>query len=185
MKLPNARRWSMALAAAAVLTTTGCGSAAPIQTPQAEVTGGNAGVDTPVGDNIKVLDVELPYPLDGVYQAGDDAPLYLAISNIGTTDDVLIDVKGPDFAGVQGPTADGHLALPVQANNNVYVGAEGAPTLTLMNLATSLHSSQRLAVTLTFRDAGSVTVQAVVAAEGQDPRKSFDFPSPAKDPSGG
>jgi copper(I)-binding protein len=37
-------------------------------------------------------------------------------------------------------------------------------------------------VTLHFEDAGSVAVEAVVAAEGQTPAPTYDFPDPADDP---
>jgi copper(I)-binding protein len=64
----------------------------------------------------------------------------------------------------------------------VYVGAEGAPSVVLEDLRRPLRSSQSIPVTFVFADAGTVTVDAVVAAEGQVPRP-FDFPDPAGDPS--
>lgn len=68
------------------------------------------------------------------------------------------------------------------ANDNVYVGAEGAPAVVLEDLSTSLRSSQSIPVTFVFEDAGEVTVDAVVAAEGPTPAAPFDFPDPAEDP---
>jgi periplasmic copper chaperone A len=134
-----------------------------------------------------VLAVQLEYPLDGVYEVGEDASLYLGISNTGPEPDVLVDVTGPDFADARTTGAgDGDsLAIEVPADDNVYVGAEGEPALTLVDLGRTLRSSQSIPVTFTFQRAGTVTVDAMVAAEGQDPVPTFDFPDPAEDPTEG
>jgi copper(I)-binding protein len=71
----------------------------------------------------------------------------------------------------------------VPAEDDVYVGAEGAPSITLVGLQESLRSSQSIPVTLEFARAGNVTVDAVVAAAGQTPEPPYDFPDPAEDPS--
>ena len=52
-----------------------------------------------------------------------------------------------------------------------------------MNLGRTLRSSESIPVTFRFDD-GEVTVEAVVAAEGQTPSRSNDFPDPDEDPSG-
>ena len=41
---------------------------------------------------------------------------------------------------------------------------------------------ESIPVTFTFGEAGEVTVDAVVAAEGQDPGADVDFPDPDEDP---
>jgi len=178
---PPARQ---ALAAAALVGTVvlaGCGEGDP--KPGPEVAGGNAGVDERVTQDLKVLDVELEYPLDHVYEPGEDASLYLAIANTGLRPDTLVEVTGPDFASaVDGTPADG-LSVHVPANDTVYVGAEGEPELTLVDLRRRLRSSESIEVTLRFASAGEVTVQAVVAAEGQRPSADVDFPDPDEDPS--
>jgi len=167
---PSPRRIAV-LACAAALALTGCGEPWPSQTPEAEVTGGAIGPDEAVSADVKVLAVQLEYPLDGVYEVGEDARLFVAISNTGSEPDVLVDVDGPDFAGVRSTRAgDGDaLALEVPANDNVYVGAEGELGLTLVGLGRSLRSSQSIPVTFTFERAGAVTVDTMVAAQGQDP----------------
>ena len=38
-------------------------------------------------------------------------------------------------------------------------------------------------MTFTFARAGEATVEAMVAAEGQDPVPTYDFPDPAEGPS--
>jgi copper(I)-binding protein len=89
-------------------------------------------------------------------------------------------VSGPDFASA---AASGGFPVAVPANDNVYLGAAGEPSIVLQDLQRSLGSSESIPVTFRFQDAGSVTVQAVVAAEGQTPSPTYDFPDPAKDPS--
>ncbi len=56
--------------------------------------------------------------------------------------------------------------------------------MTLLDLGRELRSSQSIPVTLVFEDAGEVTLDVPVAAEGQNPEPTFDFPDPAEDPTG-
>ncbi len=171
-----------ATAVATAVLLAGCGGEDP--KPGPEVAGGNAGVDEQVGSGVKVLDVELEFPLDGSYEDGEDARLYLAISNTGQSSDDLVAVTGPDFAEARVTGGMEEFPLTVDANDTMYVGAEGEPAITLLNVDGPLRSSQSIPVTLRFEDAGTVTVDAVVAAEGQTPRPTYDFPDPAEDPSG-
>jgi copper(I)-binding protein len=53
--------------------------------------------------------------------------------------------------------------------------------VTLVDLGRTLRSSQSVPVTLVFRAAGEVTVDTMVAAEGQAPTPPFDVPDPAED----
>jgi len=177
------RRWLLAASCAALLGVSACGEDAPLDTPGEEVPGGAVGPDTPVDEEVKLLQVQLEYPLDGVYEVGEDARLFLGIANTGTTPATLTDVSGPDFTAAGTPDGDGDLALTVAPNDNVYVGADGMPALVLEDLQTELRSSESIPVTFTFEDGGEVTVEAMVAAEGQDPVPTYDFPDPAEDPS--
>ncbi|WP_175483987.1 hypothetical protein [Modestobacter sp. DSM 44400] len=131
---------------------------------------------------MKLRQVQLEYPLDGVDQVGEEARLVLGLANTGTTADTLTEVSGPDFADATVP-GGGDLALTVEANDNLYVGAEGMPVIVLEDLQTELRSSESIPVTFTFAEAGEVTIDAMVAAEGQDPVPTYDFPDPAEDPS--
>ena len=174
-------RTALAAPAALVLTLAACTTGEPLSTPGPEVAGGAVGPDEAVTGDLSVLQVQLEYPLDGVHDEGEDARLFLGIANSGTTDDALVDVTGPDFAdAVDGD--GGEFGIPVAADDNVYVGAEGAPAITLTDLERSLRSSQSIPVTFVFEQAGEVTIEAVVAAEGQDPTPTSDFPDPAEDP---
>lgn len=167
----------------AALVVSGCGAEDPSQTPQAEVPGGAIGPDAPVSADIKLLAVQIEYPLDGVYEKGEDASLYLGISNTGSEPDVLVDVTGPFTAARSSGAEDGDaLAIEVPANDNVYIGAEAEPALTLVSLDRALRSSESIPVTFTFERAGAVTIDAVVAAEGQTPSAPSDFPNPDEDP---
>ncbi|RBY90202.1 hypothetical protein DQ244_12085 [Blastococcus sp. TBT05-19] len=178
MSTTRTSSWRLpAVAVATVLGITGCAD----ETPDTDARGA-VGPDEAVTEELKVLQVQLAYPLDGVYDIGEDAPLYLGIANTGGQEDDLLDVRGPDFVDAA-LTVDGEPApIRVPENDNVYVGAEGAPSIVLEDLQTSLRSSQSIPVTLVFEEAGEVTVDAMVAAAGQEPTEPFDFEDPAEDP---
>jgi copper(I)-binding protein len=174
-------RRALAPGLAALVMMAGCGAGDP--KPGPEVAGGNAGVDESVSADLKILDVELEFPAgDGTYAAGDDADLYVALSNTGATPDTLLDVTGPDFGDALVDPAGRAGSIGVPGNDTVYVGAEGEPSVTLVDLSRPLRSSQSVPVTFVFERAGSVTVDAVVAPEGQTPGSDVDFPDPAEDP---
>ena len=174
-----ARRWLVTAAIGAALAVTACGD----ERPDVDDSGA-VGPDVAVSDTLELLQVQLEYPLDGVYAVGEDARLFLGIANVGTVEDDLLDVRGPDFSDAS-LTVDGEAAvIPVPPQDNVYVGAEGAPSIVLEDLQSTLRSSQSIPVTFVFEEAGEVTVDAMVAAEGQDPLPPFDFPDPAEDPTG-
>ncbi|MGY1624612.1 copper chaperone PCu(A)C [Geodermatophilus sp. SYSU D00965] len=162
---------------AVVLALAGC---AGDELPDVDDSGA-VGPDVVVDETIKLLQVQLEFPLDGVHEEGEDARLFLAIANDGSEADTLLDVRGPDFTDAElvAGGAPGTIAVP--PDDNVYVGAEGAPSVVLEDLRTPLRSSQSIPVTFVFEDAGEVTVEAVVAAEGEDPAAPFDFPDPAED----
>ena len=111
----------------------------------------------------------------------------MAVSNTGGDPVTLTDISGPDFDGVEVVTAEGQgLPLTVDAQDNLYVGAEGPPEVTLLDLGQELRSSQSIPVTFTFAEAGEVTVDVPVSAEGQNPTNPFDFENddPDQDPTG-
>ncbi|MGY1667682.1 hypothetical protein [Geodermatophilus sp. SYSU D00696] len=184
-----ARARASVLAACALLAVTACGDRldedAPLEEPGQEVDGGAVGPDVRVGDDLALAQVQLEYPLDGVYEEGEDARLFLAITNSGGEPASLVDVSGPDFGGVRVETEDGTgLPLQVDANDDLYIGVEGPPDMTLLDLDRSLRSSQSIPVTFTFAEAGEVTVDVMVSAEGQNPQPPYDFPNddPDQDP---
>ena len=186
--LPSARTRVVATAAGALLALAGCGGAEPdpvLSDDPAEVEGGAAGPDVRLGEDVGLQQVQLEWPLDGVYEPGEDARLFMAVTNTGTEPVTLTDISGPDFGGVRVETAEGQgLPLTVDANDNLYIGAEGPPEVVLLDLSRELRSSQSIPVTFTFGEAGEVTVDVPVSAEGQTPAPPFDFPDddPDQDP---
>lgn len=186
--LLSARSRVVATAAGVLLALTGCGGAeeeAPLSDAPAEVPGGAVGPDVRLNDDVGLQQVQLEYPLDGVYEAGEDARLFMAVTNTGGEPVTLTDISGPDFGGVRVETAEGQgLPLTVDAEDNLYVGAEGPPDVTLLDLGRELRSSQSIPVTFTFAEAGEVTIDVPVSAEGQTPTPPFDFPDndPDQDP---
>jgi copper(I)-binding protein len=181
---PRSRLAPILLAAALPLTA--CSQDAPLAEPGAEVRGGAVGPDTAVTADISLLQVQIEYPLDGRYEQGEDARLFFAIANTGDRPDTLVAVTGPDFAAArtEGAADGGSFAIAVPEDDNVYVGAEGEPAVVLEELRRSLRSSQSIPVTFVFAEAGEVTLDAMVAAAGQDPTPTVDFPDPAEDPTG-
>ena len=172
---------------AAALPLTACSQDAPLAEAGAEVRGGAVGPDTAVTEDLSLLQVQLEYPLDGVHEEGGDARLFFAVANTGERPDTLVDVTGPDFTDARTTGADDgdSFAIPVPGNDNVYVGAEDEPAVVLEDLQRSLRSSQSIPVTFVFEEAGEVTIDAMVAAEGQDPTPPVDFPDPDEDPTDG
>jgi periplasmic copper chaperone A len=171
------RGWLPAAAITAAIVTAGCGD----ETPDVDDSGA-VGPDEAASEAIKLLQVQLEYPLDGVYDEGEDARLSLGIANGGTVEDDLLDVRGPDFTDAD-LIVDGRAAvIPVPAGDTVHVDPEDSPSIVLQDLQTSLRSSQSIPVTFVFEEAGEVTVDAMVAAEGQTPTRFFDLPDTLDDP---
>ena len=171
---------ALAVVLAAGLSLTACGGAEdednPLAVPGEEVEGGNPGVDESVTEDIKVTALVLDYPDDGVWEEGEDVPLYAAITNTGTTSDRLIDVVGEGFEDAELAALDGtDGTIEIPENDNVYLEPEGPPTVTLVDLQTSLRSSQAIPVTLVFEEAGEVAFEATVASS---PPGQGDFDAP-------
>ncbi|MGY1780623.1 hypothetical protein [Geodermatophilus sp. SYSU D01036] len=144
--------------------------------------GGAIGPDLRIGEDLTLAQVQLEYPLDGVYEEGEDARLFFAITNTGIEPASLVEISGPDVGGVRVESGDGTgLPLRVDPNDNLYAGAEGAPDVTLLDLGRSLRSSQSIPVTFTFAEAGEVTIEVPVSAEEQDPTPPYDFPGEESD----
>jgi copper(I)-binding protein len=143
-----------------------------------------------VGD-LSVREARLAYPTNGVYAAGSNPRLIVAISNSGLQDDTLVDITGEGFASAQlvggaatstatgaptpGATGAG-LDVPIPAQSNVFVGGDG-PTVALTDLAEELTTGQALDVTMSFERAGEVAVTVLVGTSTRVvPRgEAFDF----------
>ncbi len=139
-----------------------------------------------VGD-LDLRQMKLAYPSGGSYQPGDDAELQMTIVNHGSEDDALVDITGDAFSDVRitgGGTAQGsggsdsgspQVAIP--AGSTVFLGQQGAPTVTLGNLRESLTPGQSIDLTLQFQKAGEVDVHVQVATSKRNqPRgDAFNF----------
>jgi copper(I)-binding protein len=159
-----------------------------------------------VGD-LTVRTAELEPPRGGSYEAGDDAELRLAIVNGGQETDTLVAVDGEGFgdaemensgtattAGTAAPTtaapsataaggtttrtpaAAGSGEIEIPGDSTVFVDGDGA-TITLTDLDEPLTVGQYLELTLTFENAGELTLRVTVANpdETEDRGEAFDF----------
>jgi copper(I)-binding protein len=122
------------------------------------------GAQAQAGD-ITLRGAQLAYPRGGTYDKGDDAELLLAIVNGGSTPDTLTGVEGKGFGGAD--ISGDEIALPV--DETVFVGEDGT-SVTLTDLDESLTTGQVLEVTLSFEEAGDITVPVTVG----NPRSSLE-----------
>ena len=134
-----------------------------------------------VGD-ITVRAVELVSPRGASYEAGDDAELTLAIVNSGQEADTLVGVDGEGFGDVEirtaatGGSAAGSDEIEIPTDTTVFVDGNDA-SITLTDLDESLTVGQYLELTLSFENAGDVTVPVTVANPEyeQERGEAFDF----------
>jgi copper(I)-binding protein len=129
------------------------------------------GAQAQVGD-ITLRQVRLEDPRGDGYEAGDDAELLMAIVNTGEDPDVLVRVDGEGFADAE--ISGGKIEIPRDAS--VFVGERDA-RVTLHDLDEPMLTGQFLEITLTFENAGDVTVPVTVATPENDERRgeAFDF----------
>lgn len=159
-----------------------------------------------VGD-ITVRAVELESPRGGAgYEAGDDAELTLAIVNGGQEADTLVGVDGEGFGdaeiessgspatgsnsgsnsgsstGTGGTTTGGSGSgaasdeIEIPADTTVFVDGDEA-SITLTDLDEDLNVGQYIEVTLSFENAGDLTVLVTVAnpEDAEERGEAFDF----------
>ncbi|MGH3520003.1 MAG: copper chaperone PCu(A)C [Haloechinothrix sp.] len=164
----------LARAAAAVgvaIAVAGCGAGQVTQTGthQPAVNGSHATVGT-----LSLNDVALAFPEgeDRYYAAGSDAPLTLNIANRGDQADELTEVTSPAAASVtvEGDTeivarrAVSVLAEEAGAGSSAESEQIGVARIVLEGLKQDLRPGQTIMITLTFRDAGQVTLRVPIAA---------------------
>jgi copper(I)-binding protein len=142
-----------------------------------------------VGDSVRVgaitvRAVELEYPRGDQYDAGDDAPLSMAIVNSSNESDTLTDVSGEGFGSAEitgavpegSTSSDAPTEIEIPADSSVFVGEDGVE-VTLTDLDEDMTTGQRLELVLTFEHAGEVTVLATVANPDEEKSRgdNFDF----------
>jgi copper(I)-binding protein len=134
-----------------------------------------------VGD-ITVRAVELVSPRAGSYEAGDDAEMTLAVVNSGPEADTLVGVDGEGFGDVEirtaatGGSAAGSDEIEIPTDTTVFIDGDDA-SITLTDLDDPLTVGQYLELTLSFENAGDVTVPVTVAnpEDEQERGEAFDF----------
>jgi copper(I)-binding protein len=137
-------------------------------------------------DGITLRAVTLEHPGGGMYDAGDDAAVRMAIVNTGSESDTLVSIEGEGFADAEitgarpEPSDGGSRGRPseieIPAGQTVYVGEDDIE-VTLNDLGEELGTGQQLELVLTFENAGEVTVMAPVGnPEDEEARgEVFDF----------
>jgi copper(I)-binding protein len=167
-----------------------CGAGQVTQTATQERD--KVGAMAQVGE-ITLREVELAYPRGGLYEAGDDAELTMAIVNTGEEPDTLVSVEGEGFssAEIAGTSAEVDTAgtpagstsvttasdeIEIAPDTTVFVGT-GDLTVTLTDLDEDLTVAQALTLRLTFERAGEVEVVATVStpSRAQERATGFDF----------
>jgi copper(I)-binding protein len=148
-------------------------------TQERDKTGGQAQVG-----GITLRSAQLESPRGGSYDEGDDADLRLAIVNGDSEADSLTGIDGEGFAeaeirsGTSGASTGGgsNDEIEIPADSTVFLGEDDA-TVTLTDLEEPLTTGQYLELTLTFENAGEVTVDVTVAnpEEAQEREEAFDF----------
>ncbi len=148
---------------------------------------------------ITIRAAELENPSGGSYERGDDAELRMAIVNSAQEPDTLVEVDGEGFgdveieagdtgtsaspttgagsgSGTTTGTSGGGSEIEIPADTTVFLDGDDA-TITLIGLDESLTVGQYLDVTLTFENAGEITVPVSVANPDDtvDRGEAFDF----------
>jgi copper(I)-binding protein len=158
-----------------------------------------------VGD-ITIRAAGLEHPRSGAYEAGDDAELRMVIVNSSQEADTLVGIDGEGFGGVEiqvagtgtstsaspttgagsgaatgtgtpaSPGSGGADEIEIPADTTVFVGVDAA-TITLTDLDQPLTVGQYQELTLTFENAGEVTLPIGVANpdEALERGEAFDF----------
>jgi copper(I)-binding protein len=149
-----------------------------------------------VGD-LELRGVQLAYPSDGSYSAGEAAKLQMAVVNNGSEEDVLTGISGTGFqrvritgspTGTVAPTSPSATSaaptessggpravnIPVPPDSTLFLSQNG-PTVTLVGLSQDLTPAQAIEVTFTFQRAGEVTVQVPVAAPSKEVARGSAF----------
>lgn len=141
----------------------------------------HTGAQAQVGD-ISIRQAQLLSPRGGSYEQGDDADLKLAMVNGGEEADTLVSVDGEGFGSAEiessgSGTGSGSQEIEIPARSSVFVGDDEEFTVTLTDLDEDLTTGQYLEVTLTFEDAGEVTLPITVAnpEESETRGETYDF----------
>jgi copper(I)-binding protein len=142
-----------------------------------------------VGD-ITVRAATFESPAGGSYEAGDDAELHMVVVNGGQEVDTLLSVDGEGFgdvtiesAGSASPVGSSAAAgggdsaeIEIPSDTTVFVDGDDV-TITLSDLDEAITVGQYLEITLTFENAGELTLPVSVANPEEEVERgeAFDF----------
>ena len=122
------------------------------------------GVNADLGE-LRVRNVHVEAPPEGIYSEGGDAPVYGAVVNIGTSDDRLVGVSSSAAQSADLVTGPGSAAitneLRIRAGGLISLSPTGSHAV-LRGLRRALRPGQPVPVTFEFANAGSLTVQAPI-----------------------
>ena len=137
--------------------------------------------------NITMRAILLAHPTSGMYDEGDDAELSAAIINTADEADRLVSIESEAFEGVRALGGDANpvsapsgfsseVDIEIPRDETVFLGGDG-PTILLENLSDSLTTGESIELTMTFEQAGEVTVQAQVdnPEEEVERGEAFDY----------
>ncbi len=110
----------------------------------------------------------------GPASSGDNLPLYLAIFNGGTTGDKLLSISSPSTSGGYVPSNNA-----ISANGQIFYNEGDGSVPELVGAKSLLRVGQTVEVTLTFAQAGELTI--AVPIEAATP--GLPGPSPTPTPS--
>jgi len=163
-----------------------CGAGQVTQTATQERD--KVGAMAQVGD-ITVRAAEFESPRSGSYEAGDDAELRMVIVNGGQESDTLQSIDGEGFGdaeiessassstvGSSSGGSGGSDEVEIPSDTTVFVDGDEV-TITLTDLDQGLTVGQYLEITLTFENAGELTLPISVANPDEEVERgeAFDF----------
>lgn len=146
---------------------------------QRDHTGGTA-----EAGSITLRAVTVEAPRGPALRQGEDVELSGAVVNNGDEADTLLSISGEGFedarvlgdaSGVSQSSGGGSLGIEIPAGGALYFGDDGSNVL-LEDLTEDLTPGLSLELTMTFEEAGEVTVRALVdTPDERDDREEFDF----------
>lgn len=166
-------RITLALGAAALIAGCGAGQITQTNTQRPAVNG-----DEAVAGMLRISNAAMSYPEGEAarYPAGSDVALVLTIANNGAEDDQLQSASSPQAESVS-ITGDKQLIAFRRLNVGHAAGTEpadveatqdgeeiGSAQIVLKGITSELRPGMTVQVTLTFRDAGTVTLRLPIEA---------------------